>query len=217
VLAALAIVAAVRAAPRVAEHERRPLRIHVRAVARGRLRPLLVGIGAFELAHVAATLLILRAVELLEPEHGHDDATLIGLGLYAGFNLAAALVAVPGGHVSDRRGPVRVLVLSALAFLLAWVGFAAVGASILLLAVLFVVAGAGVGLGETATSAAVAAYAPAELRGSAFGLVAAVQAFANMAASAVAGLLWTLVSPEAAFLYLAGWSVVAVAAFLAGR
>jgi MFS family permease len=217
VLAALAIVAAVRAAPRLTEHERQPLRIHVRAVVQGRLRPLLAGIGAFELAHVAATLLILRAVELLEPEYGNDDATLIGLGLYTGYNVAAALVAVPGGHLSDRRGPVGVLVLSALAFLLAWVGFAAVGASIVLLAVLFVVAGAGIGMGETATSAAVAAYAPVELRGSAFGLVAAVQAFANTAASAVAGVLWTLVSPEAAFLYLAAWSVVALAAFLASR
>jgi MFS family permease len=216
-LAALAIVAAVRAAPHLTGHERRPLRIHVRAVARGRLGRLLAGVGAFELANVAATLLILRATDLLEPEHGHDHATLIGLGLYTGYNLAATLVAVPGGHVSDRRGAVDVLMLSALAFSAAWVGFALVGASIVALAVLFAVAGAGIGMGETALSAAVAALAPVDLRGSAFGLVAAVQAFANLAASAVAGLLWTLVSPEAAFLYLAAWSAVALVAFALTR
>jgi sugar phosphate permease len=84
-----------------------------------------------------------------------------------------------------------------------------------LLALLFVLAGLGIGVGETAESAAVAAFAPVDLRGSAFGLVAAVQAFANLAASAVAGVLWKAVSPEAAFLYLAGWSVVAVIAFAA--
>jgi hypothetical protein len=63
----------------------------------------------------------------------------------------------------------------------------------------------------------VASFAPAGLRGSAFGLVAAVQAFANLAASAVAGLLWTLVSPEAAFLYLAAWSLAALVAFVSAR
>ena len=42
-----------------------------------------------------------------------------------------------------------------------------------------------------------------------------MQALGNFAASAVAGLLWTAVSPRAAFLYLAGWSALAVAGFLA--
>jgi hypothetical protein len=70
-------------------------------------------------------------------------------------------------------------------------------------------------VGETAESAAVAGFAPLDVRGSAFGLVAAVQAFANLAASAVAGLLWKAVSPEAAFLYLAGWSILAAIAFAA--
>jgi hypothetical protein len=84
-----------------------------------------------------------------------------------------------------------------------------------LLALLFVLAGLGIGVGETAESAAVAGFAPIDVRGSAFGLVAAVQAFANLAASAVAGLVWKAVSPEAAFLYLAGWSILAAVAFAA--
>jgi hypothetical protein len=41
---------------------------------------------------------------------------------------------------------------------------------------------------ETAEHAAVAALAALELRGSAFGLLAAVQSFGNLAASAIAGL-----------------------------
>ena len=89
-------------------------------------------------------------------------------------------------------------------FAAAYLGFAFVGASTSSCSrVLFAAAGAGVGMGETALCAAVAPLAPNDLRGSAFGLVAAVQAFANMAASALAGVLWTLISPEAAFLYLA--------------
>jgi hypothetical protein len=58
---------------------------------------------------------------------------------------------------------------------------------------------------------------PPALRGSAFGLLAGVQSFGNLAASAVAGLLWTAVSPRAAFLCLASWMVIALAMLLTTR
>jgi hypothetical protein len=57
---------------------------------------------------------------------------------------------------------------------------------------------------ETAEHAAVASLAPIGLRGSAFGLLAAVQGFGNLAASAVAGALWTALSGQAAFLISCG-------------
>jgi hypothetical protein len=50
-------------------------------------------------------------------------------------------------------------------------------------------------------------------RGSAFGLLAAVQSFGNLAASGIAGVLWTVLSPGVAFTYLAGWMVVALVGF----
>jgi len=55
----------------------------------------------------------------------------------------------------------------------------------------------------------VAAYAPAEIRGSAFGLLATVQSFGNFAASVIAGLLWTVAGPTWAFAYLTGWMILA--------
>jgi MFS family permease len=66
-LAALAIFVAVRSARRLERHERPPLRIHIRPVLHGRLGRLLGAVTAFELANAAATLLILRATELLTP------------------------------------------------------------------------------------------------------------------------------------------------------
>jgi MFS family permease len=108
-----------------------------------------------------------------------------------------------------------VLLAGVLAFLVAYVGFAFTGSAIVLLAALFAAAGIGIGFAETAQHAAVAALAPSDLRGSAFGALAAIQSFGNLAASAVAGGLWTLVSPRAAFLYLAGWMVVSAAALVA--
>ena len=104
------------------------------------------------------------------------------------------------------------LALGVICFLAAYVGFAAAGASVALLAVLFLLAGTGKGLVETAEQAAVAVHAPEDIRGSAFGLLAAVQSFGNLGASAVAGVLWTLVSPSIAFAYLAAWMLVSLAA-----
>jgi MFS family permease len=73
-----------------------------------------------------------------------------------------------------------------------------------------VLAGVGIGCAETAEHASVAAYAPGELRGSAFGLLAAIQAAGNLCASTIAGVLWTALSPAAAFIFLAVAMGVAV-------
>ena len=168
------------------------------------------GVGAFEIGNIAATLLILRATELLTPGRGEDTSVKIALGLYAGYNLAATVASIPAGRVSDRHGPRVVLIAGAVLFAAAYLVLAATGASIALLVAGFVLAGLGIACAETAEHAAVAAEAPADLRGSAFGLLAAAQSFGNLAASAIAGLLWTLISPAAAFVYAAAWMVIAV-------
>jgi MFS family permease len=216
-LAALAIFIAVRSVRRLERHERPPLRIRIRPVLHGRLGRLLGGVAAFELGNVAATLLILRATDLLTPDHGHDSAVRLAVVLYAVYNAAAMVISVPAGHVTDRRGATAVLVVGAFGALAAFVGFALAGSSVALLAALFALSGTGKGAVETAQGAGVALFAPPELLGSAFGALATIQSFANLAASAVAGALWTLVSPRAAFLYLAGWAAVSVVALAAVR
>ena len=209
-LAALAIFVAVRSARRLERHERPPLRIRIRPVLHGRLGRLLGAVTAFELGNAAATLLILRATDLLTPGHGHDSAVRLAVVLYAVYNAAAMVISVPAGHTTDRRGATSVLVVGAVAALAAFAGFALAGSSLGFLAALFALAGAGKGAVETAQGAAVALLAPPGLLGSAFGALATIQSFANLAASAVAGAFWTLVSPRTAFLYLAGWTAVSV-------
>jgi MFS family permease len=216
-MAAAAVFVAIKSAPRLERHERPPLRIRIRPVLRGRLGRLFVAVAAFELGNAAATLLILRATDLLEPAHGHDSAVQLAVVLYAVYNAAAMVTSVPAGHVTDRRGATSVLVTGALALLAAYLGFTLSGSGFALLAVCFALAGIGKGGVETAQSAAVALLAPTDLRGSAFGALAGIQSFGNLAASAVAGALWTLVSPRAAFLYLAGWAAVSVVALAAVR
>ncbi len=202
-LAVVAIVYAIRAIPRETVRDRRPIRLRVRPVLAGALGRLFVAVSLFEIANIAATLLILRATELLEPGRGIGDATEIAVGLYVGYNLAGTLASIPAGHAGDAFGKRRVLGLGILFFLAAYLLLALTGASVGLLALGFVLAGAGIGCVETSENAAVASFADPEIRGSAFGLLAAVQSAGNLVASAVAGVLWTAVSPRAAFLTIA--------------
>jgi MFS family permease len=212
-LAAAAIVYAIRQAelPRVAE--RRRLRFRVRPVLRGQLGRVLAGFAAFEVGNVAATLLVLRATDLLRPGYGLDAATQLAIGLYVVYNVAATATSFPAGSISDRlgrRGPLLVTAVGVAAFLGAYLVFAVSGPVPALLGVAFALAGVGIGCAETAEHSAVAAFAPTALRGSAFGLLATVQAVGNVAASAVAGLLYTVASPAVAFGYLAVWMLLAL-------
>jgi MFS family permease len=193
-LAALAIVYAIRHLPRLSPRAREPIRLWVRPVLQGRLGALMLAVAAFEFGNIAATLLILRASDLLSPDHGADAATKIALVLYAGYNLAATLVSVPAGHVGDRRGQVGVMAGGVMLFGAAYLLLAVTGASVALLLLGFLLAGVGIGCVETAEHAAVATLAPQALR-----------------------VLWSLVSPTAAFAYAAAWMALAQASFLGLR
>jgi len=210
-LATVAILYAIRNTVSPEPRPKQPIRLRIRPVLAGGLGPLFAGIGAFEIGNCAATLLILRATELLEPRHGHDDAALIALGLYVSYNVAATLASFPAGAVSDRRSPSAVLLLGVGAFAAAYAGFAFDTTAWIALAPWFLLAGVGIGCVETAEHAAVASAAPVALRGSAFGLLAAGQSLGNFAASAIAGLLWTTLNPTASFIYLASCMAVALA------
>ncbi|WP_441248274.1 MFS transporter [Kitasatospora sp. McL0602] len=216
-LAAVAILYAIRKTPRPTSRDKVPLKIRVRPLLKGDLGRLLGAVAAFEVGNVAATLLILRASDLLTPDHGTKTATTIALGLYTAYNVAATIASVPAGRLADRlgrRGPVLVLAGGVAAFAAAYVMFATTGAVVAVLAIPFVLAGVGIGAVETAQHSAVAALAPKDLRGSAFGLLATVQSLGNLAASTITGILWTAVSPTAAFTYLAAWMLLALAGLL---
>jgi MFS family permease len=214
-LAAAAIVYAIRHTPKPQVRDRVPFRIRVRPVLRGDLGRLMGAVVAFEVGNAAATLLILRATELLTPVHGVAAATTLALVLYTVYNASGALVSLPAGRVSDRlgrRGPVVVLAGGVAMFLAAYLGFAFTGPQLAVLAVPFVAAGLAVGCVETAQHSAVAILAPAQLRGSAFGLLATIQAGGNVAASMAAGIVWTVFGPRVAFVYLAAWMLIALSA-----
>jgi MFS family permease len=74
----------------------------------------------------------------------------------------------------------------------------------------FVLAGVGIGCAETAESTMVALALPDRLRGNGYGVLGLVQSLGDLGASVVAGLIWALVSPTAAFGYAAAWMLAAL-------
>ena len=186
-----------------------PLRHVASTVVHGRLGWALGGITALEFANIAFTLLILRAVTLLREEFGFHDAVLLAVALFVGYRLAAAASSAVGGWTVDRAGALRVTGFGAMLLLAGYGVFAlSSGGSIEAVGVAMVLAGAGEGLLETAEQAAVARTAPPVAIAPAFGLLTAIQSSGRVVASVVAGLLWTLISPEAGLLYTAPLLIV---------
>jgi MFS family permease len=200
-LATGAIVYAIRHLERPPSPHTTTLRFTVRPLLHGPLRRLFVGIGAFELGNMAATFLILRATQLFEPGRGADEAARLAIALYVLYNLAGTLSSLPAGRTADRFGMRPILVAGALLFAASYALFAMSGPDPFVLGLAFVLAGVGIGCVETAENSLVASQAPAELRGSAFGLLATIQSVGDFGASVVAGLLWTVIGPVAAFAF----------------
>jgi MFS family permease len=214
-LAAVSISLAAARARRMA----RPVRVGERARLElaglrraGLFRPLLP-VALFELGNITTTLLILRATQLLE-QGGRSPtaAASMAILLYAGHNLTAAIVALAGGAWVDRRGPRRVFAAGAGAYVLAYGGFAFPIHHWPLLAGCFCLAGAGIGLAETAESTLVARLLPDRLRGSGFGLLGGLQSAGDFLSSTIVGLLYVAAAPTVGFAYAAAWMVLAVAA-----
>ncbi len=198
-LAAAAIVYAVRHLERPKEHHTSPVRLVVRPLLHGALGRLFVGVSLFEAGNMAATLLILRATEVLTPDRGQDGAATVAIALYVAYNVAATLASVPAGRVADRVGARPVFAGGVALFGVAYGLFALTTPSVLVLGVAFVIAGIAIGAVETGEHTAVAGLAPEHQRGSAFGLLAGIQSLGDFVASAVIGILWTIAGPPVAF------------------
>lgn len=215
-LAGAAIIYAVRHLARPTVRQAVRPRLVVRPLLRGALGRALGVITAFEIGNIAATLLILRATELLAAA-GRTDATALAIGLYTLYNVAGTLVSLPLGRLGDRRGFGPILAAGFALFAAAYLTFALGPPDPLALGLAFVMAGIGIGAVETGEHALVASTAPSELRGSAFGLLAGLQSVGDLLASGIVGILWTLVGPSVAFTYAAFWMVLALAALAVGR
>ncbi len=178
----------------------------VRALPR-QFRRFLVGVGVFGAGDFSHTLLILAATQLLTPGHGPVRAAQIAALLYALRNVLYTAASYPVGALSDRIGRRGLLVggyaLAAAVMVGFLFAFAVEASSILLLAVLFSLAGVFIAVEDALEGVLTADLVPDESnRGTAYGVMGTVNGVGDFISSVVVGALWSF-SPEAGFAYAA--------------
>ncbi|WP_025159164.1 MFS transporter [Leifsonia aquatica] len=212
ILAAVAIIVAAREAKRrFGDQAKERVRLNIAGLRSAGLGRPLVPILLFECGNLATTMLILRATDQLTAL-GFASAASLAILFYAGHNAIAAAISFIGGVWLDRAGPRIVFAAGAAAYVLGYAAFSVPSVGWVLLLVGFVLAGAGIGLAETAESALVARTLPDRVRGSGFGVLGGIQAVRNIVGTVVAGILYTTLSPTAAFVYAAAWMLLSLAA-----
>ena len=204
-LAALAVLVLVREAPRLAQAASHiNLSIRGLASAPGPYRRLLLGVGLYGLGNFSATLLILRATDLLhDGGRSTADAAAIAVLLYAAHNAANSLFAYPAGVLADRFGRRHILVFGIGLFAAASLGFVPGSHDIAVLALLFVVVGASTAFVETGQGAYAAELLHDSIRGRGFGVLGLVDGIGDLVSSVVVGILFTVTDPAWGFVYAA--------------
>ncbi len=169
-----------------------------------------VAIGAsFTLARFSEAFLVLRA------EQAGIAIALVPLVMVA-MNIVYAASAYPFGKLSDSVSHTALLAAGLLVLLAADVLLALAPAPLTLLAGI-ALWGVHMGMTQGLLAAMVAAAAPADLRGTAFGCFTLVTGIAMLIASVIAGLLWDTFGADWTFIAGAGFSLLTLLALLTGR
>jgi MFS family permease len=171
---------------------------------------LVVLLGAiFTLARFSEAFLLLRAQDV-GLALGYVPLVLMAMNVfYAGL-------AYPAGAMADGASP-RTLLLAGLVLLIASDLVLAAAASPLLAFVGAALWGAHMAFTQGLLSKLVADIAPAELRGTAFGVFNLVGGGALLLASVIAGAIWSALGPSATFLAGAAFAAVAAVGLLGYR
>jgi MFS family permease len=157
----------------------------------------------FTLTRFSEAFLVLRLIST-----GLGDAWA-PLALVA-MNLACVVSAYPAGVISDRIPRHRLLVAGCLVMVVADV-LLALGDSPAVIFAGIAAWGLHLGLTEGLLAALTADHAPAELRGTAFGVINFVRGVMLLVASVLAGVIWTTFGPPATFLTGAAFAAVTAA------
>ena len=169
-----------------------------------------VGIATvFTLARFSEAFLILRAQSVGLP------IALVPAVMVL-MNIVYAFAAYPAGVLSDRIDRHSILIAGLTLLIVADIVLALSG-GIVGVALGVVLWGLHMGLTQGLLATLVADTAPAELRGTAYGMFNLMTGLALLAASVIAGALWDVIGPQGTFLAGAAFTAVAIAGLLALR
>lgn len=161
------------------------------------------------LARFSEAFLVLRALDV-------GLAVALVPAVMVAMNVTYALTAYPVGTLSDRIGR-HGLLLAGFAVLILSDAALALADGPLLVFLGAALWGVHMGMTQGLLSALVADGAPADRRGTAFGVFNLVTGLALLAASVLAGALWSVLGPAAAFLAGAAFSAAALLGLLLAR
>jgi MFS family permease len=166
---------------------------------------MVVGVTAiFTLARFSEAFLLLRAQSVGLP-------LAIVPAVMVVMNVVYTFSAWPAGALSDRIGRYRLLIAGFVLLIVADLVLA-FGGSVLTVMIGVALWGLHMGLTQGLLAAMVADTAPAELRGTAFGVFNLVSGVAMLAASIIAGALWDVIGPDGTFLAGALFTALALVA-----
>lgn len=205
------IVVAVKEPERARELRRIRMPLHRSELARlGARYWWVVAIAAvFTLARFSEAFLILRAQSIGLP------LMLVPLVLVI-MSLAYSLSAYPVGVLSDRVNKVTLLIIG-LALLLVADLVLAFTADLVGVGIGVALWGLHMGFTQGLLATLIADTAPAELRGTAFGMFNLVTGAALLVASVIAGALWDMSGPQGTFLAGAAFTLVTLAGLFSAR
>jgi MFS family permease len=166
----------------------------------------LIATGLFNLGNSSNAFLILQT-------KGMGVSFRNTIFIYAAFNLIAALVSYPSGHLSDKMGRKNILLLSFFIYLITYVGFASTQ-NLWFIGGLFCLYGLYQGIFRSVGKALAADFVPPHLRASGIGLYATTVGLGGFIASVVAGQLWDRIDHRAVFIYGAIFGLIGLIAFI---
>lgn len=177
--------------------------VGTRAPVSSELKRFVAIYGVFALGNSSDVFLLLKAKQIGLSAHGV-------VLTYVFYNFVYALAATPAGWLSDRLSRRAVMIGGLLVFAMVYAGFAIAPNAWAVLA-LFALYGFYAAATEGVSKALVADLSAPESRGTAMGLLHGVTGILAFAASTLAGLLWSKVSPAAPFLYGAACALASAA------
>ena len=173
-----------------------------------RFRHYLRAVGCFGCGDFSHSLLIMAATQLLTAHHEPMRAAQLAGLLYVVRNVVQSLSSFPVGVLADRVGPLPVLAvgytLGATTALLVAAAFAWQITTFSSLVLLFVIAGVYMAVQESLESTVVAELVTRETLGTSLGALGTVNGVAKFLASTLVGVVWSTLSPVAAFGLAAG-------------
>jgi len=161
----------------------------------------LFAVGIFGIGNFANTFLVLNSAEALAPTLGVIAASSISALLYVLLNMGAAVFAYMFGALGDRFSKRSLLALGYLIFSIYCVGFILTPPTVLNYAFLFMLAGVETGAIDAGERSYAAELLGENNKGTGFGILSTINGIGDFTSSTTAGILWTVISPNASFAY----------------